>query len=100
LHQANINRNVPIGYIHYERHTGKRNYRLSGGKKIMRYRVHYKDKKRNDERVVMEIEAASPQGAVIKFRHVHNGGNGDSNSDAEVISVCPIPSPTNMSGIM
>ncbi|RLC67110.1 MAG: hypothetical protein DRI52_11210 [Chloroflexi bacterium] len=66
----------------------------------MKYRVHYKDKKRNDERLVMEIEAASPQGAVIKFRHVHNGGNGDSNNDAEIISVCPIPSPMNMSGIM
>jgi len=66
----------------------------------MRYRVHYKDKKKNDERLIMEIEAASPQGAVIKFHHVHNGGNDNSGKDAEVVSIYPIPSPTNMGGIM
>ncbi len=66
----------------------------------MRYRVHYTDRKKNDGRLIMEIEAASPQGAIVKFRHVHNGDKTSPDKQAEIVSVYPIPSPMNMGGIM
>ena len=56
----------------------------------MRYRVHYTDRKKNDGRLIMEIEAASPQGAIVKFRHVHNGDRTSTDKQAEIEDIVSV----------
>ena len=54
----------------------------------MRYRVHYTV---SNERRTAEVEAASPQEAVIKFRHTRSDHEDRAGRPSEVLSVSPEP---------
>jgi hypothetical protein len=56
----------------------------------MRYRVHYLAE---DERRSVEVEAASPQEAVVKFRHINSEHDPRSRQGSQVVSVSAEPEP-------
>ena len=53
---------------------------------MMRYRVQYFV---DEERRTAEIEAASPQEAVVKFRHTHADRESPCGREAQILSVSP-----------
>ena len=54
----------------------------------MRYRVHYLDQ---NERRTTQVDAASPQEAVIKFRHTRCERASAPADGSKVLSVSPAP---------
>ncbi len=61
----------------------------------MRYRVHYCV---DNQRRTAEVEARSPQEAVVKFRHTRSSNHRDSaGRPSEILSVCPDLSAEEMS---
>ncbi|KKM44041.1 hypothetical protein LCGC14_1562090 [marine sediment metagenome] len=59
----------------------------------MRYRIQYLVK---DERHTTEVDATSPQEAVVKFRHTHVDSSPHANA-SQVLSVSPDPDACEMS---
>ena len=55
---------------------------------MMRYRVQYCVAQ---QRRTAEIEAGSPQEAVVKFRHTHADHESPSGEQADILSVSPEP---------
>ncbi len=52
----------------------------------MRYRVHYRVA---EERRTAEVEAGSPEEAVVKFRHTRRDGERLGGKNSAILSVCP-----------
>ncbi|MDY7011086.1 MAG: hypothetical protein SVV80_10100 [Planctomycetota bacterium] len=53
----------------------------------MRYRVHYC---LENDRLTTEVEATSPQEAVVKFRHTRPDGEDRQGRRSKVLSITPI----------
>ena len=54
----------------------------------MRYRVHYCV---DNERRTAEVEASTPQEAVVKFRHTRSDHKDNCGRPSEILSVSPDP---------
>ena len=53
----------------------------------MQYRVHYC---LENDRLMAEVEAASPHEAVVKFRHTHPDADVSQGRRAKILSITPV----------